>query len=152
MRTSPEAISRTKRLVGVASSIKKAGFNLGSSWNAKWTCPLRYPKRVPITRLPRPEWYRDRLLPKTVSADRSLETDSFFLGAGIVTVEVISMGSEIPSSSSLISSSVRKCEDELKVKTSSSSSSSIFFFQWKYLLEKEKEEESWGVMVFISGK
>ena len=149
MRTNPEAISRTKRLVGVASSIKNAGLNLASSWNAKWTWPLRYPKRVPITRLPRLEWYLDWLLPKIVRADRSLEC---FFGLGAAVIEVISTGPGIVSFSKSLILSSQKCEDEPKVKiSSSSSSSSIFFFQWKYLLEKEKEE-SWGVlavMVFI---
>ena len=33
----------------MASSISKTGSDLGSSWTAKLTWPLRLPKRVPVT-------------------------------------------------------------------------------------------------------
>ncbi|WVZ10215.1 hypothetical protein V8G54_014745 [Vigna mungo] len=77
--TSPDAISRTNTLVGVASWIRNAGPNFGSSWMAKCTWPRRCPKSVPTTRVP--SWVR---LVKTVRADFNLERLGFFLCSVVI--------------------------------------------------------------------
>nr|GLL43466.1 Os02g0709701 [Ipomoea trifida] len=131
--------SPNRPLVCIASSTRKAGPVLGSSWNAKSTWPRRWPKRVPTTRVPKPDEASPvLLLPPKVRADRILETAVLRCGLG-------GRGTAKSSSGSL-----RSGNSEWKVRISSRSSSSpssIFFLQLKYLLEKEKE--SFGFLAMI---